>query len=84
MTSIARDGGLDVVLGAPELDVRAEQRPVRAARPLVRHADAAGIHDPQPVASVRSYCMCVWPQTTTSASTRPKIAASSASGVIRV
>ena len=37
-----------------------------------------------PLASFRSYCMCVCPQTSTSASTRPRRAATSSSGVIRV
>src|SRR5947209_6653959 len=47
-----------VVLGAPELDLGAEERPVGARLVLVRHADAAGVHpadgaDPAVVLHVR-------------------------------
>ena len=38
----------DVVLAAPELDIRSEHRPERPALPLVRQADAPGIDHAKP------------------------------------
>jgi len=41
------DRRLDVVLGVPELDIRPEQSPERAASPLVRETDTPGVDDAQ-------------------------------------
>src|SRR5215208_4529063 len=38
-------GRLDVVLRAPQLDVRTNQCPVGAAASLIRHTHAAGVYD---------------------------------------
>ena len=40
------DGHLDVVVGSPQIDVRAEERPVGAAAVLVGHSDTSCIHQP--------------------------------------
>ena len=44
-----RNGGLDVVVGAPELDVRPEQRPEGTPALAVRKPDAARPDEPDAV-----------------------------------
>jgi hypothetical protein len=71
-----------IVVGVAQPDFRVQQEPMCAWRPKW-HALATGINDTC-FADRAANCMCVWPQTTTSALAAPNIGNRIASGVREV